>query len=752
MNGGAVRVEVIGDVGDLNRAVRGRGGTVVASADGLVLADVPASVMGALNDDPAVTQVRLPLDYSVTPGSAIAPESLADPAPLISDPPVVATASADAEEQATGSKGGEVLVKTHVDAWHAAGLTGAGLKIGIIDYFSGTAWAAAAATGDLPASPAGGFCLDRGIGCGSSTFWSGGVHGVAVAEIIRDMAPGAQIYLASVNSLTDYRAAVDYFAAQGVRIITRSLAAPYDGPGNGVGDLDNQVVDYAVGKGMAWFNSAGNSAGASSGKGGYFRTSWSDPDGDGFLNFPDGSEYQSFYCNPQGLLMLGLRWSDWGANRTDYDLYVYDTTATGEAPYASFRNDQVAGARPVEGAGFAPPSCGPNDYDYYAIQLDPRTNGTTGGDILEMMMNLSFLGNSNNPYSATQPASDSANTGTASVGAVDPLSGTTIATYSSWGPTNDGRMKPDMSAASGISSVSYPNGFTGTSAATPVLAGAAAVVLAHEPALTPGQLVNRMKSYVSDRGVAGPDNVYGTGELTMPALPSVTPLPPTPVPTPAGGAGGAARVTAVQFRPVMRKLSKRVPVEVSWSVATPQGSAVVARSVDGGRFDPVALVPGARTSTRTNLQLQRTNQLAVAYVDETGASSPFVTLPRVVPTVYDDRHRKMRYGRGWHPSSDARAWGRTLTVTNAGASRARLAFRGMAVSLVFARSGNSGAVRVYVDGRSMGRVSLRSRRVEYQRVVMNLFAEGKGSHVVEVQPLRRGSRGWVYLDGLVVFR
>jgi hypothetical protein len=150
--------------------------------------------------------------------------------------------------------------------------------------------------------------------------------------------------------------------------------------------------------------------------------------------------------------------------------------------------------------------------------------------------------------------------------------------------------------------------------------------------------------------------------------------------------------------------------------------------------------------------LGRTNQLAVGYVDVAGVSSPFATLSRVVPTVYDDRHRKMRYGRGWRPVSNARSWGRTLTATNSGSSRARLSFRGMGVSLVLAKSNNSGAVRVYVDGRSVGRVSLRSRRVEYRRVVMNLYAADKGNHVVEIQPLSRGSRGWVYLDGLVVLR
>jgi hypothetical protein len=71
---------------------------------------------------------------------------------------------------------------------------------------------------------------------------------------------------------------------------------------------------------------------------------------------------------------------------------------------------------------------------------------------------------------------------------------------------------------------------------------------------------------------------------------------------------------------------------------------------------------------------------------------------------------------------------------------------------VLTKSANSGPVRVYVDGRVVGRANLHSRHVEHRRIVMNLFASRKGQHVVEVQPLARGARGWVYVDGFVVLR
>jgi hypothetical protein len=278
-----------------------------------------------------------------------------------------------------------------------------------------------------------------------------------------------------------------------------------------------------------------------------------------------------------------------------------------------------------------------------------------------------------------------------------------------------------------------------------VVAGAAAVVLGREAGLTPQRLVDRMKTYVVDRGAAGTDNEFGLGELSMPA-PSTSGLPAPGVPT------TAPAVTGVQFRPVAKRLTKRMPVKLSWTTATPQDTAFIARSVNRGPARVISSVPRGRTHAQVTLQLDKLNQLGVSYADKGGNVSPFRPAAPATPTMYDDTNRKVKFGRGWHRILDRKAWNSTLTATNDGASRARMSFRGLAVSLVLTKSANSGPVRVYVDGRVVGRANLHSRHVEHRRIVMNLFASRKGQHVVEVQPLSRGAHGWVYLDGFVVLR
>ncbi|MEP7202245.1 MAG: S8 family serine peptidase [Ilumatobacteraceae bacterium] len=493
-----ISVEVLtADNASVERSINRLAGTVTGSVEGqLVQALVPASAVEQLASDSAVRYVQRPLRINRVPHQ---------------------------EAFGTGTVVGEEVQLTNASAWQDAGIMG-NVRIGIIDFFDLRLWNAS----ELGPAPdaAHQFCPDVTEGLcmgGQINPEMGDRHGIAVAEIVKDMAPGAELFVATTATTAQTQAAIDWFVLNGVHIVTRSLGAPYDGPGDGTGPLD-AVVDYAAARGITWFNSAGNDAAF-----GYGR--YTDGiDSSGYVDFLNGPGVDTMLrVDPQngGVAFDGIRWAnDWYLPPnavTDYSVEVWQGNSESSATYLLTHDDpQTLGAPPLEivdeffnvsGAG-------------QALFLRIRAGANympSAPDIVEV---ATFFGNIEPgrisiASSAAKPVVDSRNPSLLAVGAIDPANGSKgIAFYSSQGPTNDGRIKPDISAPSCVkSSVYAPNCFNGTSAASPAAAGIAALLLSRGLAEPGMPLAALTKHLVNDLGPTGPDNAYGAGVIHLPAPP-----------------------------------------------------------------------------------------------------------------------------------------------------------------------------------------------------------------------------------------
>jgi subtilisin family serine protease len=468
--GTSVRVELLASRPDRARALVAReGGRVEASYGGLVEALVPAASLGALARDHAVGFVRRPLQ------------------PL-----------AEAVH-------GQGVVSTGAASWQRAGARGEGVKIAVVDLgFDG--YKLSQANGDLPPSVVkADFCPARGFAATS--------HGTAVAEIVAEMAPAATIYLVCAQSLAALGQAAAYAQAQGIEIVSHSVSwlNTSRGDGNGPADSPEGIVAAARKAGILWVNAAGNRAEQ------HWSGTFADSNANGWHDFAAGDEGNTIVVPGGGYVCAALKWDDWPASAEDYDLYLI--RSPGGTIAAGSTNPQTGSEPPTEEA------CQVNTSgatETYAIAI--RANRTSGRPV---RFDLFAFPGSNLEYrvgegSVTEPGTSPA---ALAVGAACWRSGG-VETYSSRGPTIDGRVKPDLVGPDSVSSFTFgpfvacgTSGFAGTSAATPHVAAAAALVKQLNPSFGPDELQAYLEERALDLGAVGKDSAFGSGSLALGAAP-----------------------------------------------------------------------------------------------------------------------------------------------------------------------------------------------------------------------------------------
>jgi pSer/pThr/pTyr-binding forkhead associated (FHA) protein/subtilisin family serine protease len=397
---------------------------------------------------------------------------------------------------------------TGADTWHTAGFTGKSIRIGVLDLgFDGYRGLLGTELPETVASAS--FLFGKGID------ETGEVHGAACAEIVHDMAPDAELYLAAYDtSLVSMGQAVEWLLSQGVHIIsnsTSSVVGPMDGS-----DQAASLVDDAARRGVLWVNSSGNAAEE------HYRGLFTDADGDGVHEFPDGTEAMMIYVYAPDVT-IALNWDDWQRVTEDYDLFLYDE----EGDLVGSSKDMQMGL-PGQGAAEVISGKDVREGIYYVALKGHLTTRPGTLDLYTLGAAPEF------PVAEHSLGSPADARGALAIGATE-YRDPTLASYSSQGPSNDGRLKPELSAPAGVSGATYaPDDFTGTSASTPHVAGAAALVWSAFPDYSAGQVRDFLQTNALDLGPPGPDSGFGYGRLRLPASPGETvglPVVPTALPT-----------------------------------------------------------------------------------------------------------------------------------------------------------------------------------------------------------------------------
>ncbi len=410
-----------------------------------------------LADIPGVAYVARPLTAFVP----LPPVSTAFvPTPPASSATVPVPPSSAETQVAGRSAFGEVeteaLETMRVPEFHALGFRGAGVRVGVVDVgFDG--YLDRIGT-ELPRSVIARDFSGQGFNVGES-------HGTACAEVITDIAPECELYLAQIATTSDLREALEWFQEEDVEVLSHSLAW-FLGGGDGTGPVAD-LATSAASTGLQWVTSSGNFRQS------YWEGSARDSNGDGWIETRSSGSESTVGISPtsgNGSLSLVLSWNRWPeSSDVSFQIDIFDGAVRVATSETTFDNDYPFAFRQV-------------DFDAARTLTDPKFRvRSVKGSLDDIRLRVFRLDG------GTLLESDRVEAGSLAVPADSPWTiavgaygyrSTSLESFSSHGPTGNDLMKPEVIAADGVSTslARYPR-FVGTSAACPHVAGTLALLL-----------------------------------------------------------------------------------------------------------------------------------------------------------------------------------------------------------------------------------------------------------------------------------
>ena len=399
-----------------------------------------------------------------------------------------------------GTAVSEGVALTGASDFHDAGITGAGVRMAVLDSdFVGLNEAIAA--GELPEDT---IIVDLdGSGLNMTRD-----HGTRVAEHIMDMAPDVEIHIMTPNDVLDLENAADYIRDNDIQLLSMSLGwaghSFFDDTGP-VTTIFNELHDLD-----GVFSSVAASNEALS----HWRGGWTDVDEDNYLEFALNDSYMRLSVASGTNMHLYLSWNQFDNSETDLDLYL--VAANGDGTYRTV--DVSTGFQNGPQKSFEWLSYTAQQGVQYSARVR-WARGTLPPD-LDIRLHGYGVYSYEHRIAASSITDPAVGHGVFAVGAVDQADweadNPPLESFSSRGPSSDGRLKPDIVAPDRTTCwTGGPVSASGTSFAAPHLGGAAALLFSEDLSRTALEVAERLRSRARDTGEPGPDNSYGYGRVVL---------------------------------------------------------------------------------------------------------------------------------------------------------------------------------------------------------------------------------------------
>ena len=407
------------------------------------------------------------------------------------------------------------------------GFRGQGIKVGVVSDGSNNR-TTSIASGDLPSQVSTfGSCTKDVENLANCQFASTCNEGTAMAEIIHDLAPDAQLAIAAVSTSLEFIQRINQLANTfNADIIVDDLGF-FGEPYFEDGDLADAVA--ALPSSILYISSAGNSGNT------HYEDNFKLSAGSNFHDFGTGDEGMGFFVGPNRSVLLVMQWNDpFDSPNTDLDLFVTDNNAPLTTIGTSTADQSIPGTPPLEAV------CVFNTSNANIVNnaFVNRFSGTA-----DRRLEMFFLGSPAIEYS--RPAGSifghSGIPRTLAIGTINANEpgNNSIAFYSSRGPSRidfpnvQNRKKPDLIGIDGVGVTGaggFSSPFFGTSAAAPHVAAVAAQLMSVSGKVTAKNVKDALTRGAVDLGSAGFDSTYGFGRVDGVAAKNVlkegTVLPP----------------------------------------------------------------------------------------------------------------------------------------------------------------------------------------------------------------------------------